>query len=150
MSHVVLAFAHNPDDWISSVMAFFTYGKWTHVAIVKGEHVIEATAVGKPAGVREVTLRYFIQAHPRYHLRAVPCADPDKVWAFCESQLGKKYDWLWVLSWPFRLRRGHPNRWSCSELICAAFQHAGEPLLAGDDGCHSVTPRDFYLISKEI
>ena len=48
---------------------------------------------------------------------------------FCKTQLGKKYDLAGVAR--FVTRRDEPadDKWFCSELVCAACEHAGFPLL---------------------
>lgn len=153
MSHIVLAFSHDPTDWISNVMAFFTYGKWTHVAIVNGDQVIESSAIGNPKGVRMVSLSDFMEKHPGTILRAMPAQDPDAIWRFCESKIGEGYDWLWVFSYAFRLKLENRNKWTCSELLCAAYKETNDPLyeaMSAGNGCHSASPRDQFMLTRPI
>src|SRR5688572_9599894 len=65
----------------------------------------------------------------------------EKVIAFCESQVGKKYDYLQVLRFVSRRKGKDDSKWFCSELVFRGFELAGEPLLARKIGRASCRER---------
>lgn len=152
MSKMVLAFAHDPSDWISRVMAWFSFAKVTHVALVSQdrEWVIEASAVGYPKGVRLVPMPLFLAKHPWADLRTIEHKDPLAAWDFARTQVGKGYDWRWIVGRLLRLPKlQHRDKWACSELICWAAREAGDPIFVGDTDWH-ITPADLRMISGEL
>ena len=51
-------------------------------------------------------------------------------WTFLCEQVGKPYDWLGILGFALRADGlARRDKWFCSELVCAACQAAGAPLL---------------------
>jgi uncharacterized protein YycO len=49
---------------------------------------------------------------------------------FLRAQVGKRYDYLGILGFVLRSSRlANQNRWFCSELVAAAYESAGLPLL---------------------
>lgn len=147
MSHIVLIFSKG-DDWISRLIAFFSYSRVTHVALVRGNEVIEASGANEPRGVRKVSLSHWMQHHPDYEYRVIRHPDPDAVWAFAAARLGKSYDWSWLLRWLLRLPWRPNDYWVCSELIVVCAAEAGSPLVSA--GHNTVTPRDLYMISEAV
>lgn len=147
MSYITLGFAHDPDDWISEVMSFVTFGDWTHVALIHDGVCIEASSLGEPSGVRTRSLDSFM-LKPNATLRRMAHPDPEGVWNAAASQLGKKYDWSWV--WGYFLRRrtwNSPDRWVCSELVAWACARAGKALVHEEE-LWRVTPQLLWMISE--
>ena len=100
-----------------------TLSAWSHVAIVDGDHVIEAIP---SKGVRRCTRDNFNSEHGP--VRVVDVATPNDAAgiAFATAQIGQPYDWGAYLWWllPFR-NWASPGHWECSELATAALQAAG-------------------------
>ena len=48
---------------------------------------------------------------------------------FCTAEIGCKYDWIGIARFLTRKPGGDPDKWFCSELVAAAFEFAGVPLL---------------------
>lgn len=115
------------------------WSSWSHVAIIDGDEVIEATG----SGVRVWPLRHAIADASEHEIVAVPCTVPDGVIAAARSQIGKPYDWGGVLGIGFRRRWQDEGRWFCSELVAWAFHHAGVPIVRVQ--AWRITPRDLYL-----
>ncbi len=65
------------------------------------------------------------------------------VLAFLRKQLGKPYDWTGVVGWAIRRDWHDPRHWFCSELVAAAFEAAGTPLLRAPQS--RVTPQDLLM-----
>lgn len=152
MSHIVLGFHHASDDWISRVMAWFTHGRYTHVALVstEGDEVIEASGMGNPKGVRMMHIDVWKGRHPGCELRKIEHPYAWKVWEHAKSQVGKPYDWGFVWGWVFRAKWQHSNRWTCNELIAWACAQAGHPLFPPEAEPDWLTPQHLYLISQPL
>lgn len=150
MNYITVAFSHDKSDWISRIMAWFSFARTTHCALVRNDHVIEASAIGEPKGVRPVTLSTFMARHPDARLRKIEHGRPEQVWLHASTRIGKRYDWKWFAGWLVRKRDWQdPEAFTCSELIAWACEQSGEPLFEGDH-TWSVTPQQIYMISKEI
>ncbi len=70
-------------------------------------------------------------------------------WAFLCSQSGKPYDYRAL--WAFAADRDWraPDSWICSELVCAALEHAKiSPQIYIPSA--KITPRDVALISSVL
>lgn len=122
------------------VLRAFLWSKWSHCAIIDGDEVIEAAA---PDGVRTRPLAELIAESSLYEIVYFPARDPAAVIAAARAQIGAPYDWGGVVGIGFRRRWQADDSWFCSELIAAAFEHAGEPIVRG--AASRITPRDLYL-----
>lgn len=85
---LVLAFSRGT-DLIDRLIGWLTYSSVTHVALVRGQRVIESSGHGYPKGVREVSLWDWLERHPNHEMREVEHPSPDTVWEIAQSQLGK-------------------------------------------------------------
>ena len=118
-----------------------TWSDWSHVALVDGEEVIEATW---PA-VRVASLADVIAKHSRYIVADIPCADPAAVIAAARSQVGKPYDLTALFGLLAHRDWQEPDRWFCSELVAWSFQQGGSPLFR-PDAMHRVTPQHLWML----
>ena len=75
----------------------------------------------------------------------------EKFHAFVHGKVGASYDWRAYLGFLFNKKTEGPNRWFCSELIAAAFNHAGIEMFH-NTGTWYITPRDIYISAslKEV
>lgn len=148
MTDLVLIFSHGT-DWISRLIGWLTYGHVTHVALVRGQRVIEASGMGYPKGVREVSLWDWLDKHPGAEQRVIKHPDPEGVWDMMSTQLGKGYDWMWLARWLIRKEWQPNDLWVCSEGIAWASATKGYPLF---EGAHygRITPQDLYDISEAV
>lgn len=64
-------------------------------------------------------------------------------WAL--TQEGKKYDWTAITGFAMNRDWREEDRWFCSELVCAAFEKVGAPLLNPQMQVYRITPRDLLL-----
>lgn len=150
---ITLAFHHAADDFISRVMAWFTHGGPTHVALVSpdGEWVIEASSMGRPKGVRIVAFATWARRHPGYELCTVAHPAGQQVWAMAGTQVGKAYDWGWIWGWLLRNKNMQdPERWTCSELIHWAAAETGHPISTLDDMGWHISPRMLRAMAAPI
>ena len=146
---LTLLFSHDKSDWISRVMAWFSFARWTHVALVcEDGFVLEASGYGRPHGVRLVPFGEWVHKHLDCVSAFLPHPHPEKVEELCRSQLGKPYDWAWLFGWVLRNRRlQNHDKWVCSELIAWACNEAGMPLFSGETW--RVTPQMLYDLTEE-
>ena len=151
MSHIVLGFHHDENDWISRVMAWLTHATYTHVALVSpdGSEVIEASGVGKPQGVRAMSMEVWASKHPGFVLRKIPHGKPAEAYAAASAQIGARYDWSYLWGWLFRRNWQNPDKWVCHELIAWAADATGYPFI-NMDGAEWLTPQHLYLVSQPL
>ena len=111
--------------WISARIRDLTNSPVSHVAIYIGDgQVIESVDEG--VVVRSLTDAlqddYYAAA-----FRADALTDPQRstLVRWLRSQVGKQYDYVAIIS---LLQYQQPEKWFCSELVFAAFEHVGAPL----------------------
>lgn len=115
---------------ISRLIEWQTRGPWSHAAIQIGDTVIESHA---KTGVVSRPFSQKTDVKDVLRLRAdVTSSQAEAMTMFLSAQLGKKYDYTMVMRFVSRRQesRRSSNKWFCSELVFAAFQHAGITLLA--------------------
>lgn len=138
MTRIVLAF----NRWHP-----LPFGARTHVALVHGDDVIEASAFGRPKGVRTGSLYPYINDHPGVELRSIRHPNPEGVWDACCSQLGKPYDYGWYFAMLTRDRDWqHDDAWVCHELIAWACEAAGHAIV--DWTLPRLKPMDLYQLTQ--
>ena len=127
---------------MSAVIRACTWSNWSHVAVIDGDEVIEATA---PAGVRRFPVVQAIDHAKRGQIVELPCRDPGAVIAAAASQLGKPYDYTAVLGLGLKRDWQQDDSWFCSELVAWAFEQAGEPLFRAEI-LRRVTPEHLWML----
>jgi uncharacterized protein YycO len=112
---------------ISRSIRWQTRGKYSHAAVLLNDDktIIEAWHTG--TGVRKKEVKDWSNIDV-YYVPGLTKAEAANVLAFLEAQIGKGYDYFGVLRFLSRRNRDNPNRWFCSELVVAAFRHAGVQL----------------------
>ena len=128
---------------MSAAIRLGTWSDWSHVAIIDGDEVIEATA---PAGVRRFPVVQAINHAKRAAVVELPCRDPRAVIAAAESQLGKPYDFTAIVGLGLHRDWQEDDRWFCSELVAWAFEKAGEPLFRAEV-LRRVTPQHLWMLA---
>jgi len=71
--------------------------------------------------------------------------DEEKVRAFLETQLGKKYDYHAVVRFMTRRKVRDNDKWFCSELVASAFDVGGIDLINPRIARSYLSPRDIAL-----
>jgi uncharacterized protein YycO len=141
MSHVQLLFSTTRKPF-SALIRAATWSRWSHVAMVAGPHVIEATA---QEGVRQVSLAYAISQASDYQLVEIPASAPQTIIDAARSQVGKPYDWTAILGLGLRRDWQEDDSWFCSELIAWAAAAAGETWFRCD-ALYRVTPQHLWVL----
>lgn len=132
-----IIFATDNKPW-SFLIRWFTWSRYSHVAIVNRQKVIEATLLH---GVRVAPLQEFLDKYKENILICdVPKANVKKAWAFATQQLNKPYDLKAVFGLVFRKRWTDDKKWFCSELATVALYNGGATIIRKE--AYRVTPED--------
>lgn len=117
---VLFAHKHTLGSWL---IRAFTWSRWSHVAIVDHDEVIESTL--KRGGVRARSLMDFLSEYQ--HVEMVEWNVPDEAAAlrFLRAQIGKPYDWTALVGFLLRRDWAEDDSWFCNELAEAAAQAGG-------------------------
>lgn len=131
------------DHLFSAGIRLCTWSEWSHVGLVDGDTVIEATALH---GVVRSPLPAAIGRAARWEFVDLPCTDPDAILSAAASQIGKPYDFGAVVGIGFRRNWQQDDRWFCSELVAWSFDRAGEPLFRAG-ALHRVTQQHLWMLA---
>ena len=142
MNTIDLLFCTNPINPLSWMIRAGSWSKWSHVAIVDGDDVIEAIALD---GVVRTPLATRKAKDTAWQIVTLPCADRLAIINAATSQLGKPYDYTGVLGIGFHRNWQETGHWFCSELVAWAFQQGGTPLFR-EGASRRVTPQDVWMV----
>jgi len=120
---------HSANSIFDKIIRWQTRSKYSHVSISLEKDVIEATRF---YGVRKFQKYKFKKdEYIDMYSTEVTSEQFRKISQFLYAQVGKKYDITMVLRFLSRESEsgGSKDKWFCSELIYAAFEHAGISLL---------------------
>lgn len=121
-----------------------TWSQWSHVALIDGEEVIEATW---PA-VRIAPLSDVIAKHSAHTIVDLPCQSAGEIIKAARSQVGKPYDLTALFGVLMHRNWQESGSWFCSELVAWAFAQGGSPLFR-PDSLHRVTPQHLWMLAPE-
>lgn len=146
MKTIDLLFCTNPTNPLSWMIRAGSWSRWSHVAIVDGNQVIEAVALD---GVVTTPIASRLKQDPSWIISALPCNDPEAVTAAARTQIGKPYDYTGVLGIGLHRDWQQDDRWFCSELVAWAFAQGGNPLFRHHAN-RRVTPQDLWMLNPAI
>lgn len=115
-----------------------TWSQWSHVAVVVGADVIEATAAH---GVRVAPLYEVMSGATKHAFANVACGDV-RAQLFLREQLGRPYDWTAVLGVFWHRDWQEDDSWFCSELVASAALRGGAVLVRKRQ--NRITPEDVW------
>lgn len=123
---------HHGSSLVSRAIRLQTRSAWNHASLVFPSGMLVESLEGQ--GVTDTRTLDAVRATERVQTFVVPgLSEPQAraAMAFALAQLGKPYDWTMVLRFITRRQedRKSTGAWFCSELVAAAFRHAGYPLL---------------------
>ncbi|SCU94337.1 conserved hypothetical protein [Cupriavidus necator] len=127
---------------LSAAIRAATWSRWSHVALVDGETVIEAVAVH---GVRRAPLAEAIARAASFAFVDLPARDPAAVLAAGAAQINKPYDYTALIGLALRRDWQARDAWFCSELVAWSFEAAGQPLLRSEV-VRRVTPQHLWML----
>lgn len=114
-------------------ISFFTWSWPSHVDLMFEDGTIIGSLPGKGVTVQSPGVFSFTLSHSTRHEMYSVTVDNDtygRIKKFVMAQKGKPYDWGGILGFLARTDRWQAeSRWFCSELVAAAFEYAGLPLI---------------------
>ena len=119
-----------------------TWSKWSHVALVDGDEVIEATW---PA-VRIAPLAEVVAKHSGHIIVDLPCRLPAEVIKAARTQVGKPYDLTALFGLLVHRDWQEDDAWFCSELVAWAFDATGQPLFR-PEAMRRITPEHLWMLA---
>jgi uncharacterized protein YycO len=119
-----------------------TWSDWSHVALVDGDEVIEATW---PA-VRVTPLADVIAKHAAHVIIDLPCLCPEAAIAAARGQVGKPYDLTALFGLLMHRDWQEDDSWFCSELVAWVFAQGGTPLFR-PEAMHRITPQHLWMLA---
>lgn len=130
---------------LSPLIRLVTWSDWSHVAIVLGDRVIEATL--SHGGVKETTLDVFQSRAKSWCIMEYDCyVAPENIFNAAKLEEGKKYDWTALIGIIVHNRNWQEDdAWFCSELVAYAFAQAGNPLFQSEE-IHRITPQHLWML----
>ena len=123
------------------VIRLMTMGKWNHVGIEVNDIVYDADA-GR--GVTTASLDIFLARYTEAEAVDVAVPKAEAFISFLKSQIGKPYDYLAILAFPFRRDWQREEAWFCSEYAAKAAL-VGGVLPALRLPRHKVTPDQLFF-----
>lgn len=141
MSSVQLMFSTTRSPF-SALIRAVTWSRWSHVALVDGQYVIEAAAL---EGVRQALTRDVIKRSAQHCLVDIPARNPGAVIEAARSQLGKPYDWRGIVGLGMHRNWQEEDSWFCSELVAWAAAEAGETWFR-PEALRRVTPQHLWML----
>lgn len=142
MSTITLLFSMTANP-VSAMIRAATWSRWSHVAIVDGDHVIEAVALH---GVRRVPLTEAIARAKNHALVELPCRNYKAIIAAATSQIGKPYDYTAVLGIGLHRDWQSADAWYCAELVAWSYAQANEPLFRAE-ALRRVTQEHIFMLA---
>jgi uncharacterized protein YycO len=126
----------------SGIIKLGTFSKWSHVDLVTPEGFYLGARLD--GGVQARAPGYDgPNADVEFANVWLPPSMEERLWGFVRAQIGKPYDFTAILGIAFRRDWREDDAWFCSELVAAAFEQAGKPLLLG--AANRITPRDISM-----
>lgn len=122
----------------SFAIRLFTWSRWSHVGVVDGDNVIEATL---KRGVSVTTLDEFKSRYHRTQIAEIPSCEGWR--ERLRECIGDGYDWRGIFSLVFRSKWDDRGKWFCSELVA----YASGVVRGGR--VSRVTPEHVWMISRD-
>lgn len=159
-SYVLVGFSTKKNSLMSRLICWLTGWRHSHVFLISqdGRQLAESTGTPFPdpltgewrSGCRVVPIAY---AHHRdlFEIRKIEHPYPGLVWQHAEIMAREKveYDHEYLRDWLFRrAKNGNKKKVTCQEYVEIACARAGHAILPA--GLKHTTPRDIYLLSKEL
>lgn len=125
----------------SPLIRFLTWSPWSHVAILDGDYVVEASY----PRVRRTPFKDYNKNHDPIEVCSFSCPDPQAAICFANQQVGKPYDFIALLGFLFHRNWADVRQWFCSELVACALEKGGRKLFR-DELLTRVTPQHLWMI----
>lgn len=127
----------------SFVIRAFCGSRWSHVALIDGEHVIEATG---RHGVRRVRLDKALHGTSHHEIVDFLHSEGREVILAARSQVGKPYDFAAIFGLWLRSGWQETDKWFCSELVAWCLDQGGHPIFRARD-LPRVTQQHLWMLA---
>ena len=148
MSRIIIH-AVTTNSIVSQVIRLFTFSEYSHVEFAVQDDTGKITGYLGALGSGGVQIRkadYDAWSKEAFFVTAnLPDDIYKAVWQFAVGRIGDSYDWGALLGLGLRRDWRKPGSYFCSELVEAAFDSAGWPLLDDRGETDRITPRDIVL-----
>lgn len=132
---------------ISTLIRWFSRGRYNHVSIQLGDFTYEAIE-GKGV-IKTLTKKWNADTVVESVVLTISDKAEQDLFKFLEEQVGKKYDYRGVLSFLWGFTRPKEGAWFCSELAMITFVKT-KGLRASDFEGERVSPHLFAGILKLV
>lgn len=140
---ITLRLVSEKKSFASFIIRRVTYSPFSHVDVVMPDGTLLGARMS--GGVQARPANYAKFDTVALFTIQLPADDEAKFYAFLHAQLGKPYDKSGIANLAIQNRNWHDDdSWFCSELVAAAFEHAGHPLVIVPNA-DRVTPRDVSI-----
>lgn len=123
---------------IGKIIQLITRSKWTHVAVLDGDNVIEAS--GRKGKVVQTDLKEFVESYSEIEYRSLP-GDISII----RQSIGTEYDYNGIRGFILLWIRHDTDKLFCSEKIALASTRA-----TVRDQADKVSPAELYRWSDAI
>jgi hypothetical protein len=101
---------------LDKLISFWTQGPYSHCELIFKDNLSFSARFGELVGFKEVEYK-------EGQWDFVEVGEPtSELYAFCEEQIGKRYDVLGVLGFVIQIFRTNRYCWFCSEIVTGALQ----------------------------
>jgi hypothetical protein len=137
---LIFARGHSLGSWLLRVLG---NSRWSHVAVVDGDHVIEARAWH---GVVRTPMVEFLARCSAVERLDVECPNPGAGLEYARSRIGCGYAWRRLLALLLHVRLPHNDGAEyCADLAEDAIEAAGRPRIRPDRR-HRLTVEHCYMV----
>lgn len=143
MLRLIFSRSNAPGSLLIRMMTGFS--KWSHVAVIDGDMVIQATH----PRVERIPLAEAKRGKV-WAIKEVPCRDPVAAHRFGLAQVGKPYDYGFLFGFPFDRDWRDEKAWACSELVAAQLEEGNDAPIVMSGTAHRVTPETLWLLPGTV
>jgi hypothetical protein len=111
-------------DWVDKFIAIATLGPFSHVEMYFPNRLLTFSSSARDGGCRAKMITFNPQHWIRKGLTCSAQTAAD-IFAWCETQRGRKYDYLGALIGPWFGWKHDDELWYCSEICSAALRDFG-------------------------
>ena len=131
-------------NWADKAVSWWTWGPYSHTEIrFPDGQCFSASPREKLVRFKKINV---IPEH--WNIISLPLEEIPGVREWCETQVGKKYDWLGILGFAFFKEydagMNHPNAWYCSEICGEILRQSG-----WEDIPRKLSPNKLYRLVKD-
>lgn len=137
-----VAFYKAKGNFIDTIVRLFTWSKYSHCELLFPDGRLFSSDGWESKGVR-FTTKYRPDNWDILYI-GTDTKTIDNLVMWCNTFVGKKYDWLGVLRFVFPFLKESKDKWFCSEICTKALQEI--KFLDQDIKAYKITPKKLYRL----